>query len=138
MAWAPSGRSWVAELMRSCKHDCRDAHPAIAPLRIRARCTASMPLPGRVPRPFSVTLDGPLSVLRGKFLPCQALDARLSTLDFPFSNLCWSLAVSLVVNSFPAPLAPLPSSLVPTFPLYTACFLLHEALVARHPVGHFL
>jgi len=42
MAWAPSGRSWVAELICSCKHDCRDAHPATAPQRIRAECTASM------------------------------------------------------------------------------------------------
>jgi len=59
MAWAPSGRIWVAELMRSCKHDCRDAHPATAPQRIRAGCTASMPLPGRVPWPFSAIFAGP-------------------------------------------------------------------------------
>lgn len=31
---------------------------ATAPHRIRAGCTASMPLPGRVPRAFSVTFAG--------------------------------------------------------------------------------
>ncbi|NBU73487.1 MAG: hypothetical protein EBS53_18945 [Bacteroidetes bacterium] len=39
---------------------------ATAPQRIRTGCTASMPLPGRVLQAFSVTLDGPLSVLRGR------------------------------------------------------------------------
>lgn len=54
--------------MRSRKHACRDAHPASAPQRIRAGCTASMSSLGRVPRSFSVTSDGPLSVLRGEIL----------------------------------------------------------------------
>ncbi len=49
--------------MRSRKHACRGAHPSSAPQRIRAGCTASMSSPGRVPRSFSVNLDGPLSVL---------------------------------------------------------------------------
>jgi hypothetical protein len=92
--------------MRSRKHACRGAHPASAPQRIRAGCTVSMTSPGRAPRSFSVTLDGPSSVLcrsrSHEHRPTDCLNGTLNSQSsaVPSGSLLWRASPRLLPEAW--------------------------------------